>query len=96
MTDLDVLAALDTLEALLAGPASQPNGDAVATWHEAFKRALAGAERGFRWGEVQARGRVLGNLLSQRMALVRAARDVLGRDLAKVASGRRALKGYRP
>jgi len=96
MTDLDVLAALQRLEPLLSGPAEQPNGEAIAQWHSAFRQALAGAERGPRWTEVQARARVLGNLLNQRMALVQAARDALGRDLAKVASGRRALTAYRP
>jgi hypothetical protein len=90
-----VLAVLDRLEALLAAPPEEPNAEAIAAWHRSFRQAVAGAERGPRWPEVQARAKVLGALLNRRMALVRAAQDALRRDLAKLAAGRRALSGYR-
>jgi hypothetical protein len=95
MTDQDVIAVLDRLESLLGAPLDRSDARAVADWHEAFKRAVAGAERGSRWPEVQARAKVLGRLLSRRMALLQAAQDALRQDLAKVASGRKALAAYR-
>ena len=84
MTDQDVIAVLDRLESLLGAPLDRSDA-----------RAVAGAERGSRWPEVQARAKVLGRLLSRRMALLQAAQDALRQDLAKVASGRKALAAYR-
>jgi hypothetical protein len=95
MTDQEVLAVLDRLEALLATPTEIPNGAAVADWHAAFQGCVARAERGPRWPEVQARARVLRRLLNRRMALIRAAQAERKRELAKVATGRRALNAYR-
>ncbi|MGA2080939.1 MAG: hypothetical protein ABSH53_10075 [Holophaga sp.] len=94
MTDLEVLAVLDRLEPLLAVPADLPNDQAVAQWHEAFKQALAGAEHGPRWPEVQARAKVLGVLLSRRVAQLQSAQEALRRSLGRVATGRRALNAY--
>ncbi len=95
MTDQGVLEVLERLEPLLAAPLERPHAQAVADWHEAFKRAVAGAERGPRWPEVQARAKVLGRLLSRRMALLQAAQDALRKDLARFSSGRKALAAYR-
>jgi hypothetical protein len=94
MTDEDVLAVLDRLPPLLAVPADLPNGQAIADWHDAFKKALAASERGPRWPEVQARAKVLGVLLSRRVGLVEAAQKAVKRDLDQCLTGGRALSAY--
>jgi hypothetical protein len=95
MSDLAVFASLDDLERLLALPLEFPNAQAVADWHDGFKKAVAGAERGPRWPEALARARHLGRLLKHREALLRAAQQRLRRDLDKNTVGRRALSAYR-
>jgi uncharacterized small protein (DUF1192 family) len=94
MTDREVLAALDRLEPLLTGPLEACDAQSVAAWHEAFRAAVAEAERGPGWAEVQARGKVLGNLLNRRMAMLQAAQQGLKAELGKMATGRRALSAY--
>jgi hypothetical protein len=94
MTDQDVLVVLDRLEAILAAPLEHPNGQAIADWHEAFKRAVAQAERGPRWPEVQARARLLGRLLKRREALIQDAQKSLRLKLGKYSAGRVALQAY--
>jgi len=94
MTDQDVLAVLDRLESILAAPLDHPNAQAVAEWHEAFRQAVAEAERGLRWPEVKVRAKVLGVLLSRRVALLQDAQKALKGRLDRVATGRRALTAY--
>jgi hypothetical protein len=95
MTDQEVLQVLDQLEGILSAPLELPNAKAVAEWHEAFRRAAAAAERGPRWPEVQVRAKVLGVLLSRRVALIQDAQKTLKLRLDKVATGRRAIAAYR-
>ena len=94
MSDQDVLTVLDRLERLLKAPLEHPNGPAIAQWHAEFNRAVAAAERGPRWPEVKLRARVLGIMLSRRMALLQASQKILRQKLTRNAAGRRALGAY--
>jgi uncharacterized small protein (DUF1192 family) len=95
MTDQDVRAVLDRLEPLLGGPLEQSDAQAIAEWHQAFREAVAGAERGPGWREIQDRAKVLGTLLNRRVAMLQAAQEGLKAELGKVSAGRRALNAYR-
>ena len=94
MTDQDVLAVLDRLEPLLSGSLDQPEAQAIAEWHQAFREAVAGAERGPGWAEVRARAKVLGTLLNRRVAMLQAAQQGLKDEMGRKAAGQRALHGY--
>lgn len=94
MSDRDVLAALDDLERLLAVPMEHAEPGAIGEWHERFRTAVAGAERGPGWPEVLVRAKLLGRLLKRREAMVVAARDSLKRNLEQKGQGRRALTAY--
>jgi hypothetical protein len=94
MSDHDVLQVLDRLAFLLRTPVEHPNAQAIAEWHEEFKRSVATAERGPRWTEVKDRAKVLGVLLSRRMALLQGAQRILKQKLNRNTTGRRALTAY--
>jgi hypothetical protein len=95
MTDLDILSSLDSLERLLAGSAGNPDAAAINAWHASFRQALAQAEHGPRWPEIQARGKALGLLLDEQVSLLRTAMARVRRELELGTKGRRALQAYR-
>jgi hypothetical protein len=85
LSDEDVARAFDDLEALLnAGP---PEAQAVDAWHQAFKAALAQAERGPSWPGLKARGAKLAARLNEQV-------ESLKPDRAISSAGTRALRGY--
>lgn len=96
MSDQDVSSAFDALEVLLAGTEENPDPQAVAAWHEGFKRALATAERGPQWPALQARGRSLGTRLDQQVAILRALQESVKQEMDSQSTGRRALSAYAP
>jgi hypothetical protein len=94
MTDKAVLEVLDDLESLLGAVVENPDPQAIGRWHDAFKAALASAERGSRWTEVQTRARALGGLLDSQVGRIREAQAAVKLELERGAQGRRALRGY--
>ena len=94
MSDPDVLAVLDRLERLLKTPVEHSATLDLTQWQADFDRAAATAERGPRWPEVQLRAKVLGILLSRRVALLQASQRRLKEKLAGNATGRKALSAY--
>ena len=96
MSDQDVAQAFDALEELLAKATKDPDPEAVATWHEAFKAALASAERGPQWSALKARGRVMEVKLNQAVAVLRTLQDAVKREIDTQGAGQRALSAYHP
>ena len=96
MSDQDVSQAFDDLDALLNRTVEHPDPQAVATWHETFKAALASAERGPGWPALQARGQALGAKLNDKVSILRSLQAPLKQELLAQAPARRALIGYDP
>jgi hypothetical protein len=94
MSDLEVLTALDRLERLLKTPLEHSATMDLTTWQAEFDQAAGAAERGPRWPEVLLRAKVLGVLLSRRVALLQASQRSLKQKLARNATGRKALSAY--
>ncbi|MDR3670815.1 MAG: hypothetical protein P4L36_08225 [Holophaga sp.] len=95
MSDQDILNVLEQLEPLLRAPLEHPNGDAIALWHAEFNRSVATAERGAHWPDVKLRAKVLGIMLSRRMAMIESSQKTLKQRLTKNANGCRALSAYK-
>lgn len=97
MSDLDLSAILDRLDAMLsAGGEDDLEAQAVAHWNREFNLALADVQRGPRWPEILVRARTLKARLDQRIANLRGEQDVLRAHLQSRAQGTRALAAYRP
>ena len=96
MSDLEISRVFDDLEALLDHTVEDPDPLAVAAWHERFKAALAQAERGPQWPELQARGQALGAKLNQKVSILRALQADLKHEMEAQGTARRALSAYAP
>jgi len=96
VSDQDVARAFDALEELLDRSTKDPDPDAVAAWHEAFKAALASADRGPLWPALKARGRAMEVRLNQTVAVLRTLQDSVKREIDAQGAGRRALSAYHP
>lgn len=94
MSDADLRAALECMEAWLADPAAMPAPEALEDWNRRFREALADAERGRDWEELVSRARSLAPRLEARTAALIAEREVLRREMDTQVRGDRALKGY--
>ncbi len=96
MSDTRLTASLDDLERLLGSVLDDPDPQAIAAWHEAFKEALAEAEKGPQWAGIVERAHDLGKRLDQRVAQLQALRGAVREELVAREKGRRALTGYSP
>jgi hypothetical protein len=76
-------------------PLEHPNAQAIAQWHAQFNTSVASAERGPHWPDVKLRAKVLGIMLSRRVALLQTSQKTLKQQLGKNAAGHRALCAYR-
>lgn len=95
MSDAGVSKALDDLERLLGTLMDDPDPQAVADWHAAFREAVASAERGPAWPEIRNRAHELGRRLEQRTGQIQALRGAIREELRAQERGHRALEGYR-
>jgi hypothetical protein len=95
MSDGQVRAAIEQMEAWLADPGWEPDPEALAHWNAEYQAALAQAEKGPGWPELAARAHAAGRLLETRLAVVAAALGKVKADLEAQVRGNRALKGYR-
>lgn len=96
MSDQAVANALDDLERLLAEPLERMDGERIGQWHERFRAAVAGAQRGPGWAALVERAHDLGRRLDQVLGQALSQRDALRRELDAGGQGARALKAYRP
>jgi hypothetical protein len=96
VSDQDVARAFDALEVLLVRASEDPDPEAVASWHETFKAALATADRGPQWSALKARGRAMEVKLNQTVAVLRTLQEAVKREIDTQGAGRRALSAYNP
>lgn len=89
-----MIAALDAIEGMLE--AGDPQAEAVAACQRAFDAALASADRGADWPSIAARAHALSERLSAVTLVLSEKRDAIKRELARQATGSRALKAYKP
>jgi len=94
MSDGAVLAAIQAMEAWLAGPESALDGTALEAWNREFQASVAGAEKGPGWQELVARAHRLAEQVERRRRAVEAQREAIRVELEQQAQGDRALKGY--
>jgi hypothetical protein len=94
MSDREVRAAIERMEAWIADPAWEQDPDALAEWNAAYGRALANAERGPGWEALVARAHALGQAVTARTGALSVELEALRLELAGQARGGRALKGY--
>jgi hypothetical protein len=94
MSDAQVRAAIEQMEAWMADPAWEPDPEALSRWDGGFRSALARAEKGEGWPELAARAHALGRELDARADRLALARDEIKAELDAQQRGVRALKGY--
>jgi len=94
MSDLDVRAAVEEMEAWLGDPDWDPEPDALDRWNEGFHEALACAEKGEGWPDLAARCHDLGRRLEGRIEHLIQVRNSVKAELDSIGQGNRALKGY--
>lgn len=94
MSDTEVVACLDEMEARLHCPSSDWTPEALEGWHQRFHAAVATAERGPDWAEIVERAHSLGGMVTNLAALASSQRDQIRMELDRQALGYRALKGY--
>ena len=94
MSDAQVRAAIEQMEAWLKDPDWVPDVDALAVWDTEFKVALAGAEKDHGWSDLMARAHEAGRQLEIRTVVFAEARDQLRQELEAHGKGSRALRGY--
>jgi len=94
MSDPQVRAAVEQMEAWLDDPTWQPNPEALARWDAEFRAALVRAEKGNGWPELVERAHEAGRRLDIRSeAMASELREMKARLQAQ-DQGDRALKGY--
>ena len=94
MSDGQVRAALEQMEAWLKDLDWEPDVDTLAAWDEGFKEALAGAEKGPGWSALMNRAHEAGRQLEARTVPFVETRDLLKHRLEAQDKGGRALRGY--
>jgi hypothetical protein len=94
MSDAQVRAAIEQMEAWLGDSNWEPEAEVLAQWNAEFQQALAQAEKAIGWPDLLARAHAAGQLLEARAAVVAEARDRVRAEIEAQALGNRALKGY--
>lgn len=94
MSDGQVRAAIEQMEAWIADPAWEPDPEALAQWNAEFQSAMAGAEKAEGWLGLVGRARAAGQQLEVRTMQLAQLRDGVRAELDAMECGNRALKGY--
>lgn len=95
MSDARVREAVEQMEAWLEDAAWQPDLEALTRWDDAFRFAVAQAEKGRGWPELVQRAHEAGRRLEGRSEVMAAELGLLKARLQAQDQGHRALKGYR-
>ncbi|MFN7959478.1 MAG: hypothetical protein U0P46_14280 [Holophagaceae bacterium] len=94
MSDVRVREAVEQMEAWLEDPAWQPDLETLTRWEDAFRVAVAQAEKNLGWPELVQRAHEAGRRLDERSEAMAAELGQLKVRLQAQDQGNRALKGY--
>ena len=94
MSDEEVRAAIDQMEAWIADPTWEPDPEALIQWNAGFHVAVAHAEKADGWPDLVTRAHNLGPQIEARTMHLILLRDGVRAELDALESGNRALKGY--
>jgi hypothetical protein len=94
MSDAEVRASLEQMEAWMADPSWEPEPGLLATWNAGFQAAMGRAEKGPNWPDLMSRAHALGRALERRASHLALQRDGVKAELDAQGRGNRALKGY--
>jgi len=94
MSDREVRAAIEQMEAWLGDPSWEPDPLQLEDWNLYFQGAMARAEKAAGWHDLMTRAHILGPRLEALTAGFIRQRDALKIELELQGNGARALKGY--
>jgi len=94
MSNPEVRAAIEQMEAWVGDPSWEPDPEALAQWNEAFQAAVARAKKGDDWPDLVARAHAVGQHVEARVTQLTQLRDGMRAELNIQERGDRALKGY--
>ncbi len=94
MSDHEVRAAIDRMEAWVGDAGWDPDPAVLEAWNREYQAALATAEKNPGWIELVARAHELGRRLELRLADLTRLRDEVRAELDVQGRGNRALAGY--
>lgn len=94
MSDTDVRAAIEALEAWLAKGGAPMDPAFLAEWNGRFQAAVASAERGPGWDALVERAHRLAEQVAFRQSAAEAQREMIRAELRQQEQGARALRGY--
>ena len=94
MSDAEVCAAIEALEAWVADAAAPLEPAFLADWNGRFQAAVATAERGAGWEGLLARAHRLAGQVALRQAAAEEQREAIRTELRQQEQGSRALRGY--
>ncbi len=94
MSDADVRAAIEALEAWVGDAAAPLDPVFLADWNGRFQAAVAAAERGPGWEGLIERAHRLAGQVALRQAAAEEQREAIRVELRQQEQGARALRGY--
>ena len=94
MSDGEVLAAIEQMEAWGGQGAWVPDPGALEVWHTGFLAAMETAEKGPGWVDLMARAHAVGRLLEAKTGQVEQVYESIKSDMKAQEQGLRALRGY--
>jgi len=94
MSDGEVRAVIEQMEAWIGDPSWEPDPESLAQWNAGFQAAVAQAEKGAGWPDLVARAHAVSQHLEARMIRLVQLRDEMRAELGAQERGNRALRGY--
>ena len=94
MSDGEVRAAIEALEAWVADAGAPLDPTFLAEWNGRFQSAVASAERGRGWEGLLERAHRLAGQVALRQAAAEEQREAIRTELRQQEQGSRALRGY--
>ena len=94
MSQGEVRAAIEQMEAWVGDASWEPDPEALAQWNDAFQAAVAEARKEDGWLDLVARAHAVGQRVEARVTQLTQMRDGMRAELNMQARGDRALKGY--
>lgn len=94
MSQGEVRAAIEQMEAWVGDASWEPDPEALAQWNDAFQAAVAEARKEDGWLDLVARAHAVGQQVEARLPQLARLRDAVRAELDTQERGNRALRGY--